>query len=129
MEESAEEAIKREEILRIYNSSKEALKIIDDVLRDKMDLTSSNTLIKLNQTDQTPPQIARKPPARIFPSEQIPPRNVANILPLSQYPNRLSPNNQQPARVLPHQPPIIPKRPSTNTNGTTNGSVRSQFNK
>ena len=50
MEESAEEAIKREEILRIYNSSKEALKIIDDVLRDKMDLTSSNTLIKLNQT-------------------------------------------------------------------------------
>jgi|APCry1669190770_1035315.scaffolds.fasta_scaffold448607_1 dynamin 1/3 len=34
MEESAEEAIKRDETLRIYNSTKEALKIIADVARD-----------------------------------------------------------------------------------------------
>lgn len=34
MEESAEEAIKREETLRLYNSTKEALKIIADVVRD-----------------------------------------------------------------------------------------------
>ena len=34
MEESAEEAMKREETLRIYNSTKEALKIIGDVARD-----------------------------------------------------------------------------------------------
>lgn len=34
MEESADEAIKREETLRLYNSTKEALKIIADVSRD-----------------------------------------------------------------------------------------------
>ena len=34
MEESAEEALKRNETLRIYNSTKEALKIIADVARD-----------------------------------------------------------------------------------------------
>jgi hypothetical protein len=34
MEESAEEALKREETLRIYNSTKEALKIIGDIARD-----------------------------------------------------------------------------------------------
>ena len=34
MEESAEEALKREETLRIYNSTKEALRIIGDVARD-----------------------------------------------------------------------------------------------
>jgi dynamin GTPase len=34
MEESAEEALKREETLRIYHSTKEALKIIGDVARD-----------------------------------------------------------------------------------------------
>jgi dynamin GTPase len=34
MEESAEEALRREETLRIYNSTKDALKIIADVSRD-----------------------------------------------------------------------------------------------
>lgn len=34
MEESADEAIKREETLRIYHSTKEALRIIADVARD-----------------------------------------------------------------------------------------------
>jgi hypothetical protein len=34
MEESADEAIKRDETLRIYNATKEALKIIADVARD-----------------------------------------------------------------------------------------------
>ena len=34
MEESAEEAMKRDETLRIYNATKEALKIIADVARD-----------------------------------------------------------------------------------------------
>ena len=34
MEESAEEALKREETLRIYHSTKEALRIIGDVARD-----------------------------------------------------------------------------------------------
>lgn len=36
MEESAEEAIKREETLRLYNSTKEALRIIADVSRDTL---------------------------------------------------------------------------------------------
>ena len=34
MEESQEEAAKRDETLRIYHSTKEALKIISDVARD-----------------------------------------------------------------------------------------------
>jgi hypothetical protein len=34
MEESAEEALRRDETLRIYNATKEALKIIGDVSRD-----------------------------------------------------------------------------------------------
>ncbi len=34
MEESAEEAVKREETLRLYHSTKEALRIIGDVARD-----------------------------------------------------------------------------------------------
>jgi hypothetical protein len=34
MEESAEEALRRDETLRIYNSTKEALKIIGDVARE-----------------------------------------------------------------------------------------------
>jgi dynamin GTPase len=34
MEESAEEALKRDETLRIYNATKEALRIIADVSRD-----------------------------------------------------------------------------------------------
>ena len=34
MEESAEETLRREETLRIYHSTKEALKIIADVMRD-----------------------------------------------------------------------------------------------
>jgi hypothetical protein len=34
MEESADEALKRDETLRIYNATKEALKIIADVARD-----------------------------------------------------------------------------------------------
>ena len=44
MEESAEEALKREETLRIYNSTKEALRIIGDVARDTI-------------TEQTPPSV------------------------------------------------------------------------
>ena len=34
MEESQEEASKREETLRIYNSTKDALRIIGDIARD-----------------------------------------------------------------------------------------------
>ena len=44
MEESAEEALKRDETLRIYNSTKEALRIIGDVARDTI-------------TEPTPPPI------------------------------------------------------------------------
>jgi hypothetical protein len=41
MEESAEEALKRDETLRIYHSTKEALKIMDDVARDTIQEISS----------------------------------------------------------------------------------------
>ena len=34
MEESAEEALRRDETIRIYNSAKEALRIIGDIQRD-----------------------------------------------------------------------------------------------
>jgi len=36
MEESPEEALRRDETLRLYHSTKEALKIMDDVARDAM---------------------------------------------------------------------------------------------
>ncbi len=41
MEESAEEAQKRDETIRIYNSTKEALRIIDDVARDSIKIATS----------------------------------------------------------------------------------------
>jgi hypothetical protein len=41
MEESMEETMRREETLRIYNSTKEALRIIGDVARDTLSDTAS----------------------------------------------------------------------------------------
>lgn len=44
MEESIEETMRREETLRIYHSTKEALRIIGDVARDTLsDSTSSSS--------------------------------------------------------------------------------------
>ena len=136
MEESEEEAQKRQEILRIYNSTKDALKIIDEVAREKIDLSASNQLIKLQpETLQTfvsqrrpPPQIANNQP-----QQQLPNRNFTNgilqpvrTVPAQQPINRVfPPNNSVPARVLPGtQPPEIPKRPSTGSLFNGNGSFK-----
>lgn len=59
MEESAEEAVKRDETLRIYNSTKEALKIIADVSRDTI-------------SEQIPP------PIRQYESSLPPPSSAYN---------------------------------------------------
>lgn len=49
MEESGEETLKREETLRIYHSTKEAVKIIDDVARDAIqDLPSRQLSVEQN---------------------------------------------------------------------------------
>lgn len=36
MEESAEEVSRRDDLLRVYNSTKESLKLIEDIARGKM---------------------------------------------------------------------------------------------
>ena len=60
MEESAEEALRREETLRMYHATKEALKIIGDV--------STNTV----STPTPPPgQILAKPLAKKYCSQLI----------------------------------------------------------
>jgi hypothetical protein len=56
MEESIEEATRREETLRIYNSTKEALRIIGDVARDTLSdqISSSTTTSNYRQYDSLP---------------------------------------------------------------------------
>lgn len=49
MEESPEEIQRREETLRIYHSTKEALKIIDDVARDAV--TEHTPQYRIDQND------------------------------------------------------------------------------
>ena len=51
MEESPEEIQRREETLRIYHSTKEALKIMDDVARDAISDASSYQNSSFNQND------------------------------------------------------------------------------
>lgn len=41
MEESAEEVARRDDLLRVYNSTKESLKLIEDIARGKMIDTAS----------------------------------------------------------------------------------------
>ena len=57
MEESAEEALKREETLRIHNSTKEALKIIGDVGRDTITEPISPVKQYEFSNTMTPPSI------------------------------------------------------------------------
>lgn len=51
MEESAEEAMKRDETLRIYNSTKEALKIIADVARDTVSIAETASSFPMRGND------------------------------------------------------------------------------
>ena len=57
MEESAEEELKREETLRIYNSTKEALKIIGDVSRGTFTDLSTNRSSIIDLEDLEPPSL------------------------------------------------------------------------
>lgn len=153
MEESAEEAEKRQEILRIYNSTKEALRIIDDIARDKIDLTASsslsltntlaNTLIKFQPEQNASQPAAPQRPApmrqqtplihlmdaplnpRVLPSNPPPifRPNLSNSNSLNSLSNQL---NKVPPRNLPGAvPPAIPKRPSVSS---VNGLVRPPLN-
>jgi hypothetical protein len=64
MEESAEETQRRNDLLKIYNSSREAVRIIDEVARDKMDNFASS-LVRLQPELITaaaaPPPVIRRP--------------------------------------------------------------------
>jgi hypothetical protein len=131
MEESEEETQKRQEILRIYNSTKEALRLIDDVARDKIDLSSNNQLIKL-LPETLGPQVARRPPPLIGNNQQQQ-RTFSNgfqqptrVFQTEQPLNRVLPaNNSLTPRVLPGaQPPVIPKRPSAGSLLNGNGSFK-----
>jgi dynamin GTPase len=114
MEESPEEALKREETLRIYNCTKEALRIIGDVARDTI-------------TEPTPPPVKQME----FTTMSVP-TNYHSQRPASPKPARHAPAAPRPAPVAPQQSqqqqqqqPIMTSTPlvSQQSNGNFNFSV------
>jgi len=87
MEESAEEAVKREELLRIYNSTKEALKIIGEVSTMTISIPSASMINSYNyQTDNLSTPINNsysERPSSPMPNRQapMPPKGVIRPAP------------------------------------------------
>jgi len=134
MEESADEALKREEMLRMYHACKEALKIIGDVSTATIG-TSAPPPIKndwmpppsYNSQPQTSPANPRKapPPSSGFSSARPPPPAPSGR-PAPSVPGRPGgsappppgrpgpgglPPPLIPSRPLPNPPPRLPGRP------------------
>ncbi|XP_071747313.1 dynamin isoform X17 [Lepeophtheirus salmonis] len=121
MEESADEAIKREEMLRMYHACKEALKIIGDVsmatvstptpapLRgDWMGSSNLGTPISSN-APPSPGGLRRNPPP---PSSRQPPQPPRSAPAVPSRPGGAPPPPGRPGGGLP--PPMIPTRPIPN---------------
>uniref|UniRef100_A0A0K2TQ98 dynamin GTPase n=2 Tax=Lepeophtheirus salmonis TaxID=72036 RepID=A0A0K2TQ98_LEPSM len=117
MEESADEAIKREEMLRMYHACKEALKIIGDVsmatvstptpapLRgDWMGSSNLGTPISSN-APPSPGGLRRNPPP---PSSRQPPQPPRSAPAVPSRPGGAPPPPGRPGGGLP--PPMIPTR-------------------
>lgn len=115
MEESAEEAHKREEILRMYHACKEALQIIGDVSMQ----TSYQPLPPPVKDDWVPPEspsTSRRNPAV---SRAPPPPPLGTARPAPIIPTRPDPSGSNrpppaaPPRPVPSglPPPLIPTRP------------------
>eukprot|EP00096_Caligus_rogercresseyi_P005316 TRINITY_DN2055_c0_g2_i4.p1 TRINITY_DN2055_c0_g2~~TRINITY_DN2055_c0_g2_i4.p1 ORF type:complete len:890 (-),score=300.82 TRINITY_DN2055_c0_g2_i4:524-3193(-) len=118
MEESADEAIKREEMLRMYHACKEALKIIGDVsmatvstptpapLRnDWMGTSSLSTPMSSNNAPSSPGGPRRNPPPTTTRQPPQPPRSAPAV---PSRPGGAPPPPGRPGGGLP--PPMIPTR-------------------
>merc|ERR1719233_2438646 len=90
MEESADEALKREEMLRMYHACKEALKIIAEV--SNVSLGGSAPQISAQTYSQPPPPASSAPPRRAPPPtaspRHPPPRPAPGGLPPPLVPSR-----------------------------------------
>lgn len=131
MEESAEEAVKREEMLRIYHACKEALKIIGDVSMATVStpvpppVKTNDDYLGMGGSRASPPSPGgpnRRPmggaPAGPVPAaaaSRAPPAPPAAARPAPAVPNRPGDGRQPPAppsrpggTALP--PPLVPTR-------------------
>merc|ERR1719499_2671355 len=121
MEESADEALKREEMLRMYHACKEALKIIGDISTATINSAPSSSV----RTDwsglsapssysqpATSPANARKPPPPSSAGSSRPPPPAPSARPAPSVPGRpgggAPPPPGRPGGNLP--PPLIPSR-------------------
>jgi len=140
MEESADEAVKREEMLRMYHACKEALRIIGDVstatigtpnpapIRGGTDwLPPSNTSYSQPQTSPgnlrkaVPPPVSRGPPPAptARPAPSVPGRPGGSAPPPPGRPGGALPPPLIPSsgrRPVPTLPPRLPDRPSVPPN-------------
>merc|ERR1719378_293066 len=122
MEESADEALRREEMLRMYHACKEALKIIGDISTATINSAPSSSV----RTDwsglsapssysqpATSPANARKPPPPSSAGSSRPPPPAPSARPAPSVPGRpgggAPPPPGRPGGNLP--PPLIPSRP------------------
>merc|ERR1719175_499171 len=122
MEESADEALRREEMLRMYHACKEALKIIGDISTATINSSSAPSV----RTDwsglsapssysqpATSPANARKPPPPSSAGSSRPPPPAPSARPAPSVPGRpgggAPPPPGRPGGNLP--PPLIPSRP------------------
>lgn len=117
MEESADEAVKREETLRIYHSTKDALKIIGDVARDTISEASSasRTYDTLNVSSGSnmmnrpaSPKNPRHAPPAPKPAAPAPYQQQQQYQPQQQY--------QQPPQQQYQQPPPQQQQQQANNN-------------
>jgi len=125
MEESAEEALKRDETLRIYNSTKEALRIIGDVARDTI---TEPTPPPIRQYDTLPaPSIMNRPSSpknpRQAPSAPKPAPQAPYQYQQQQQQQYQAPQQQQPQMTLNHNS----NQPSISVN-LTPANLISAFN-
>ncbi|XP_014616498.1 PREDICTED: dynamin isoform X2 [Polistes canadensis] len=120
MEESPEEAQKREEMLRMYHACKESLRIIGDVSMAtvttpvpppvKNDWLASGENPRLSPPSPGGPRrgVTQPPPLS---SSRVPPPVPANVRPAPAIPNRPGPGGPPQARASPGlPPPLIPSR-------------------
>ncbi|XP_014767854.1 dynamin-1 isoform X2 [Octopus bimaculoides] len=140
MEESSEEAMRREEILRMYHATKEALNIISEVTTSTVTTPLpppvDNDWLRAERAENGPSRLAVKngytkvsrpsspgpsrprgppmPPSRPVPTPSIPSRPAPKVpsRPAPDAPQAAMHMSSQPLRPIPSIPPRIPERPS-----------------
>lgn len=128
MEESAEEGMRREEILRMYHATKDALNIIGDVttttVTTPLPPPVDSDWLRAERAENGPSRPSSPGPSRPRGPPMPPTRPVANpsipSRPAPKVPSRPAPDapqaamhmSSQPLRPIPSIPPRIPDRPS-----------------